>query len=645
MGKARLLKNQGLKRKHRIFISVILSIVLVFGNFVSFKRAVAMEGTETAEDGQCDRKELVALRQTDSETYLLADGSYESVVYTEDKYYRDAKGDLLPIDNSIVGCNITINERQYKYTNAANSTKCYFESDTVGALLQKDSNSLSFRLLSQGIPVPRLGGIEGSKEIAEYFLQGENCIAFQNIAEDTDAAYFFENAGLKEYLVLNSSHSPHSFCFEVSGEGLSFSNNQNGTIDVIGPDNEIAFQFSKLFAVDSAGVYTEDVHYEISENGNTTVITIVVSDSYLNNPDRAFPVLVDPTVMITGEYSTQDTYVSSRYPTTNYYLNTYLRTGRDDDFYIRRSFLRFNLPSALSGSTVAEAYIMIHKSSGATPDVKAYHVTGSWSSSTLTWNNMPGYTTSNASGTATLTSNDWYKITILPIAARWASGEYTNYGVVLKDATESGTSQWTTFHSSDAASPNKPELHLKYYLPLSYWYSDASSICKWTSSPTISYFIIDFDSSFAFYPGLVNGVSQWNSALGISADLSYMDFTAPIRYYGGKKQDLEDLGYFGSISSSTLGATQYVSKTQQDKYSYNGSIKTFYTLSEVKGYVVSRSDMTYYNYIKTCTHEIGHALGWVGHPSSTQPTWVMQQGISTVTTLSTEEANHLAQIY
>ena len=48
MGKARLLKILGLKRKHRIFISVILSIVLVFGNLVGFKRAVAMEGTETA---------------------------------------------------------------------------------------------------------------------------------------------------------------------------------------------------------------------------------------------------------------------------------------------------------------------------------------------------------------------------------------------------------------------------------------------------------------------------------------------------------------------------------------------------------------------------------------------------------------------
>ena len=624
---------------------MILSIVLVFGNFVGFKRAVAMEGTETAEDGQCDRKELVALRQTDSETYLLADGSYESVVYTEDKYYRDAKGDLLPIDNSIVACNITLNERQYKYTNAANSTKCYFESDTVGALLQKGSNTLSFRLLSQSIPVPRLGGIEGSKEIAEYFLQGENCIAFQNIAEDTDAAYFFENAGLKEYLVLNSSHSPHSFCFEVSGEGLSFSNNQNGTIDVIGPDNEVAFQFSKLFAVDSAGVYTEDVHYEISENGNTTVITIVVSDSYLNNPDRSFPILVDPTVMITGEYSTQDTYVSSRYPTTNYYLNTYLRTGRDDDFYIRRSFLRFNLPSALSGSTVAEAYIMIHKSSGATPDVKAYHVTGSWSSSTLTWNNMPGYTTSNASGTATLTSNDWYKITILPIAARWASGEYTNYGVVLKDATESGTSQWTTFHSSDAASPNKPELHLKYYLPLNCWYSDDSKIGKWNFSTTIRYYDLCNDTFFPLVAGLNNGINQWGNALGISPTLSGTSSNAPIEFYGGTKEQLEALEFFGYIDDTIYGLTLYLNMGDPDTYSYNGAIKKCYPYYSTRSYVVNRSYMSYYNVIKTCTHEMGHALGWKGHPSTSQPTWVMQQGLLTNTTLSDEEKAHLLQVY
>ena len=51
------------------------------------------------------------------------------------------------------------------------------------------------------------------------------------------------------------------------------------------------------------------------------------------------------------------------------------------------------------------------------------------------------------------------------IVKSWYTGTYSNYGFVLKDATESGTSQWTTFYSSDAASPNKPELVINYNWP------------------------------------------------------------------------------------------------------------------------------------------------------------------------------------
>ena len=176
--------------------------------------------------------------------------------------------------------------------------------------------------------------------------------------------------------------------------------------------------------------------------------------------------LIDPSVMITGEYSTQDSYVCDRYPNANYYLNTYLRTGRDADFYIRRTYLRFNIPDSVMNHTVTDAYINIHKSSGAAPVVTAYRVTGSWSSSSITWNNMPGYTTTNASTVSTATSNGWHILNVTQIVAGWTQQVYSNYGFVLKDATESGTTQWTTFHSSDAASPNKPELHITYQAPV-----------------------------------------------------------------------------------------------------------------------------------------------------------------------------------
>lgn len=55
--------------------------------------------------------------------------------------------------------------------------------------------------------------------------------------------------------------------------------------------------------------------------------------------------------------------------------------------------------------------------------------------------------------------------------------------------------------------------------------------------------------------------------------------------------------------------------------------------------------MTFDNYVKTTSHEVGHALGWFGHPSSSQPTWVMEQGLLENITLGAGEKNHLSQIY
>mgnify|MGYP000084989541 FL=1 len=51
---------------------------------------------------------------------------------------------------------------------------------------------------------------------------------------------------------------------------------------------------------------------------------------------------------------------------------------------------------------------------------------------------------------------------VTSIVRDWVSGARSNYGFVVKDNTESGTSQWTTFYSSDAESPHKPELHITY---------------------------------------------------------------------------------------------------------------------------------------------------------------------------------------
>lgn len=51
---------------------------------------------------------------------------------------------------------------------------------------------------------------------------------------------------------------------------------------------------------------------------------------------------------------------------------------------------------------------------------------------------------------------------VTTLVKKWLAGTYSNYGFMVKDATESGTTHWTTFYSSDASSPNKPELIINY---------------------------------------------------------------------------------------------------------------------------------------------------------------------------------------
>lgn len=40
----------------------------------------------------------------------------------------------------------------------------------------------------------------------------------------------------------------------------------------------------------------------------------------------------------------EDTYISKKYPSANYYTNDYLRTGCDDAYETRRVFINFDIP-------------------------------------------------------------------------------------------------------------------------------------------------------------------------------------------------------------------------------------------------------------------------------------------------------------
>lgn len=440
-----------------------LSLMLLFQLSIP---AVAMTFPGSAEAEKAENvntimsEELIELREPNSKTFQLSNGTYECIIYAEDMHYEDGRGNLSEIDNSIVRESYSFGDVTYAYRNAANKNIVHFAETEPKICISAPKGLLEFSFVNSEDTVATIGNHYSMHEFSICSLDGDNYIAYPDVYTQTDMVYAVENDLVKEYIILKGKNAPAKFLFRFNTEGLSV-RKSDGVVQFYDEADTIVFELEKLFAVDAAGAYTNALEYNvIGTDGQFTLVEVSVSEIYLEDPAREFPIMIDPTVMITGSSTTYDTYASSKYPSTNYYTNTYLRTGKDDDYGIRRSYIKFDIPDYLSSEAILSAELRIRKYSGSTPTVTANRVTSTWTSSTLTWNNKPNYQSGGSS--LILTSNDWYKADVTGIVHSWVNGVYSNYGFLLRDTNESSTSHWTTFYSSDAASPNKPELHISY---------------------------------------------------------------------------------------------------------------------------------------------------------------------------------------
>lgn len=439
--------------KKIIVLLIALSITLTFSCF-------GFAEEDIPESNPIRVSEEVELRETNADTYLMSDGTYECVVYADKKYFENEDGELVEIDNSIVNAELAIGQESYAYANKANSSIAHFANTKPAVYIESKDKHLSFEMVDAQTTKAIPGGDKNMEPISDYELSGENYITYKNIKTQTDLIYEVKNGLLKEYILLKSPEAPSEFSFEFD-TNYSIEKCKDGYIIISDESGEAMYELGNLFAVDSAEAYTDDLEYTITEDDGLKRVSISISPEYLNASERVFPVLIDPSTMITGENNTYDSYVSSNHTSSNYYSSTYLKTGRSEDYHIRRSYIKFDIPSSVLSGWITASTLRIKKRGGVAPTtVKARRVISSWTSSGVTWSNKPDTATTGYA--FSLDSDNWYEANVRPIVRKWAHDNKVNRGFELKDETESGTDHWTNFYSSDAASPNKPELHISY---------------------------------------------------------------------------------------------------------------------------------------------------------------------------------------
>ena len=420
-------------------------------------------------------REVVYLRETNAETYLLSNGSYECIVYAEDKYCKNDSGMLVPIDNTIVLDEGAVRNGQQLYRNTSNTFQVTF-SNTVQptVTMTKENRKITFEAMKvtsgdeNRIPTERvtvtLGGVQNCSTLDMLTDTGSNTITYSNAFYNTDMVYVLQNNSLKEYIILKDADAPNKVSFLFSTEGLTF-RETDGTGVFLDDSGTEVFRLSQLFAIDAGGDETTALQYTFSpvKGTQSVLITVELDESYLTAAGRAFPVVIDPSIEISSTKN-PDASVYSAKPDKNYKYDNRLRTGRESSYGKCRSYISFTLPNSIDASQVTEATLALKKYSGVAPTVRAYKCTGSWTSGSITWNNKPDYTVVDISSESERRSSGsaWYEMDVTAMVQSWLLTPSSNYGFVVRENSESDSSHWTSFYSCDGSSSSIPELIITY---------------------------------------------------------------------------------------------------------------------------------------------------------------------------------------
>jgi len=188
---------------------------------------------------------------------------------------------------------------------------------------------------------------------------------------------------------------------------------------------------------------------------------------------------------------------------------------------------------------------------------------------------------------------------------------------------------------------------------LTQWSSVSKDIARWGSSKssipsTIYTRKMNTNSSFAFNEGMTHARDQWSSAFGISMTISTFtsspSSSAKIIFYGGTEAELYSLGIFTGIRLEERSGYTEIDQTEEGTWKHNGNNKNGYLTTKAQGCIVDyqRSVTRFKN---TCTHELGHALGWRGDSPDSYTSDVMRASPSDTLTLSARDKDHLTQLY
>ena len=411
-------------------------------------------------------EELVDKRGLFSKQFSNSDGTITAASYPFPIHFKDVNGDWQNLDNSMVDYVVYNSSSSFLFKNASYGSEFLTLKNNpyIQVLINKETSetdlvrvSVDDYAISWGLEelLDSSVNLLEEKEATLYNLSNVTSgVKYENAYQNTDLFYYISSDNLKEEIVINERNSLTKLVYNITTNLIPIKTEHNLVL-FQNSNQETIFSFQNPYMYDSSleSSISYDTDVEIEKNENGYKLIYFLDENWLNDPDRVYPIVIDPTVSNgRSQSSVLDTYVHPGDSVAHNHVN-------EDRLWVgninggSRAFINWaDLPVISGYINTAHISINYFKGTSSWGPLSVYRVLQSWDSNTLTWdvhrtmsyesklsNQYPTYVNGyqNLSLNVTDTVKGWY------------GGKYPKNGFMLAYTDES-YNDYNTIISSDS---------------------------------------------------------------------------------------------------------------------------------------------------------------------------------------------------
>jgi len=126
----------------------------------------------------------------------------------------------------------------------------------------------------------------------------DNAIRFSDVFESVDFQYTVVGDTVKEDIILLEQQNRNEFSYQLRASGLKFKKVGNSVVGYKESYRKPEFRLSAPIMVDADG--RTSVALKVKFDSNSNIMTVIADKDWLNDPERSYPVRIDPGAELVG---------------------------------------------------------------------------------------------------------------------------------------------------------------------------------------------------------------------------------------------------------------------------------------------------------------------------------------------------------